>query len=103
MEFHKNAVVIRLSQEMVFMHRSLSDARYDRKHNKVVTPPTPEDWELYNQAVQGLKALQAYEGTEWGGPDYGTEVHKPEPRVTYEYLETHEEWIERCRTMEEEQ
>lgn len=101
MNLHKNTIVIRLSHEQIFMHRAMTDPRYNRKGNRIETPPTSEDWALYHQAVQGFKALEAYEGTEWGGPDYGTEVHKPEPRITFDWLETHDEWIERCRKMEE--
>lgn len=103
MKIDKNSYVISLSHEQVFMNRALSAPRYYRKGNRVETPPTSEDWSLYHQAVQGLKALKAYEGTEWGGPDYGTEVHKPEPRITYEWLETHDEWIARCLAIEKEE
>jgi hypothetical protein len=101
MKINTNSYAFRLTHEQIYMHRALSDDRYGRKHNRHETPPTSEDWALYHQAVQGLKALEAYDGTEWGGPDYGTEVHKPEPRVTYEWLETHDEWIARCREMED--
>jgi hypothetical protein len=31
----------------------------------------------YEAALEGMKALEAYEHTEWGGPDYGTEVPPP--------------------------
>jgi hypothetical protein len=88
-----------ISAEQLYLLMRSRDARYERKHNRIETPPTSEDWSLYHQAVQGLRALEAYVGTEWGGPDTGTEVHKPEPRVTYEWLETHDEWIERCHAL----
>ncbi|NWL34444.1 hypothetical protein [Paenarthrobacter nitroguajacolicus] len=100
MELHKNTIAIWISAEMLYMEKSLTDPRYDRKATRHETPPTAEDWALYSQALAGLRALEAYEGTEWGGPDYGTEVNEPQPRVTYEYHETHEEWLARCHKLD---
>jgi hypothetical protein len=95
----KYGAVIHISDEQLYSLLGINDVRYLRQANKVITLPTSEDWALYHQAVQGLRAMEAYEGTEWGGPDTGTEVHKPEPRVTYEWLETHDEWIARCHAL----
>jgi len=99
-EIHKNAVMIRVSAEMLYMEKSLNDSRYTRKATRHETPPTDEDWGLYFRAKAGLRALEAYEGTEWGGPDYGTEVNEPQPRVTYEYHETEAEWLDRCHKLD---
>ena len=96
---NKNYVTIRLSAEQVFSHRAMSDPRYERKATRTSAPPTPEAWARYRAAKAGLAALEAYEGTEWGGPDYGTEVPEPVPTLTFEYHETIEEWLDRCRDM----
>ena len=98
----KHSAVIHISDELLFQDRAYVDARYDRKHIRHWSEPTAEDWALYHQAVRGKLAMEAYEGTEWGGPDTGTDVHKPEPRVTYEYLETNDEWLARCRALRQE-
>ena len=100
MILHKNAITMLVHCESVWMHKSFSDQRYARKATRYETPPTPEDWALYYQAKAGLRALEAYAGTEWGGPDYGTEVLEPEPRATYEYHETEEEWYARCHELD---
>lgn len=96
---NKNSYAIRISEEALFSSMSWRDSRYERKANRTSNPPTPEAWERYHAAKDGLAALEAYEFTEWGGPDYGTEVPEPEPTTTYEYLETHDEWIRRCRAL----
>lgn len=98
----KMSAVFQISDEQLFILMGYEDKRYDRKHIRHESEPTAEDWALYHQAVRGKLAMEAYEGTEWGGPDTGTEVHKPEPRVTYEYLETHDEWLARCRALRQE-
>ncbi|MDF9748651.1 hypothetical protein [Arthrobacter sp. ES3-54] len=87
------------SSEMIYTEKAWTDGRYARKAIRTEAPPTSEAWERYRAAKAGLAALEAYEGTEWGGPDYGTEVPEPEPTVTFEYLETHDEWLARCDTL----
>jgi len=72
---------------------------YERKGRRIVTPPTAEDMARYEKAKAAFKVLEEYEWMEWGGPDYGTEVEAPRSRVTYEYLETVEEWLDRCRAL----
>jgi len=99
-KINKNYVAIRFSAEMIYSEKSWTDGRYARKSIRTEKPPTPEAWARYHAAKAGLAALEAYEGTEWGGPDYGTEVPEPEPTVTYEYLEAHDEWLARCAAME---
>jgi len=98
----KYGAIMHISDEQLFVQMGYADKRYERKANKIITLPTSEDWGLYHQAVRGMLAMKAYEGTEWGGPDYGTEVHKPEPQTTYEYLETNDEWLARCRALRQE-
>ena len=100
MEINKNTMTMWVSAESVWMYKSFSDPRYSRKATRHETPPTPEDWALYYQAKAGLRALEAYAGTEWGGPDYRTEVNEPEPHATYEYHETEEEWYARCHELD---
>lgn len=96
---NKNYAAVSISAEVLFMEMSWRDPRYVRKANRTSTPPTAEAWERYRAAKAGMAALEAYEGTEWGGPDCRTEVHKPEPTVEFDYLETHDEWMARCRSI----
>ena len=91
-----------ISDEQLFMLMALTDSRYERKANKVINLPTQETWEKYRAALAGLNALKAYEFTEWGGPDYGTEVPRPTSTTTYEFLETNDEWLARCRALRQE-
>jgi len=102
LKLHKNSVAIRISAEAVYSERMWFDGRYARKAIRTETPPTPEAWARYYRAKDGLRSLEAYEFTEWGGPDYGTEVPEPEPTVTFDYLETHDEWLARCAKLETE-
>ena len=96
MKINKNHMTIKVTAEQLYDMKSWSDGRYARKGIRGHEDPTPEAWERYRAAKAGLEALEAYEFTEWGGPDYGTEVPEPEPIATCEYLETHEEWLARC-------
>jgi hypothetical protein len=78
---------------------SWSDSRYHRKSEAYNVSPTNEDWAKYHRARSGLLALQAYEGTE------GLEevsVPMPKPETHYQFTETHEAWIERCRALQAE-
>jgi len=102
MKIHKNYVAIRMSPEAVYFERMMFDGRYARKATRTETPPTPEVWARYYAAKAALLALEAYEFTEWGGPDYGTEVPEPEPAVKFDYLETSDEWLARCEQLERE-
>jgi hypothetical protein len=101
-KLQKFGAITMVSDEQLFTLLSYRDKRYLRKANKIITLPTQEMWEWYRAAVAGLQALEAYEFTEWGGPDYGTEVLEPQPKTTYEYLETHDEWMARCRELRKE-
>jgi hypothetical protein len=100
MNLTKFGARINISEHVLFDWMRYEDARYIRKHNKVEVPPTAEDWEQYRAAKAGFEAMRDYEWTEWGGPDYGTEVLPPPNRYEFEYLETHDEWIARCRALQ---
>jgi hypothetical protein len=75
---------------------------FERKREYKTVEPTPEVWGRYYAALAGLRALNAYEHTEWGGPDYGTEVPEPTPTKEVIWLETHDEWLARCRKLQKE-
>lgn len=98
----KFGATMKISEEVLFGIRSYQDPRYERRATIYKVPPTPEAWELYRAAVVGLAALEAYDGTMFGGPDYGTEVPEPEPTTTVYFLETVDEWLDRCRALERE-
>lgn len=98
----KFGAIFHFSEEWEFQARAFLDPRYARKAEYKTVEPTPEVWARYYAAKNALRVLHDYEHTEWGGPDYGTEV--PEPTATQEvtFLETHEEWIARCRELQKE-
>jgi len=98
-ELHKHSAIMFFSEEQVFDSMSWSDSRYHRKSEAYNVSPTNEDWAKYHRARSGLLALQAYEGTE------GLEevsVPMPKPETHYQFTETHEAWIERCRALQAE-
>lgn len=88
-----------LSEEQVYESRGFIDDRFVRKYTSQTIPPTKEVWARYYAAKNALRVLGEYEFTEWGGPDYGTEVPEPSPTHEITYLETHEEWLDRCRAL----
>lgn len=98
----KTYACVQLTDEQLFRYAAYRDERYERKAKQIAVEPTPEVWARYYAAVKGFQALEAYEFTEWGGPDYGTEVPEPHTTYRYEYLETTEEWLARCRKLREE-
>ncbi|WP_159702423.1 hypothetical protein [Arthrobacter sp. 18067] len=98
-EVRKFGGTIKLSDEQYFEDMGWRDPRYLRMGKVTKTPATPEAWEQYRAAVAGLAALEAYDGTRW---DYGSgapDIPEPEPTSTIEYLETVDEWLDRCRAM----
>lgn len=101
-DVHKVGMTIQLTDEQLFGYMRFEDSRYDRKAKQIAVEPTPEVWARYYAAVKGFQALEAYEFTEWGGLDYGTEVPEPHTTYRYEYLETNEEWLARCRALRQE-
>ena len=98
----KLGATMTISDEQLFTGRSLWDPRYRRRADITQAPPTPEAWDRYRAAVAGLAAFEAYEGSRHGGPDYGNEVPEPEPAITIEFLETVDEWLDRCRALDRE-
>lgn len=102
MKIHKNSYAIRLSAEQVFWNRGLFDPRYSRKVERViVTEPTEADWANYRTAQRCHNYLLESPYFEDGGPDERSSVNPPEPTREYIYAETTEEWIARCKAMEE--
>lgn len=99
---HKLGATIQISDELFYADKAAQDPRYTRRYTSTKQPPTAEAWERYRAAVAGLAAFEAYEGSMYGGPDYGNEVPEPEPVTTFEFLETAEEWLERCRALDRE-
>ena len=86
-----------ISDEALFRDMGYRNPEFQRKANVTEIPPSAAVWARYYTALVAVQALQAYEFTKWGGPDYDTEVREPEPTLEFEYLETHEEWLARCR------
>lgn len=103
MKLNKVPAYIKISPEVYFEGLGHQDERFRRRHRRTEVKPTPEVWARYYAALAGLRALEAYEWTMFGGPDYGTEVPEPSSTYEYEYLETNEEWLARCRSMESRQ
>lgn len=99
---NKYSAIMLISEEAIFTEMGYGDERYLRKGNRVINLPTQETWDRYRAAVRGFQALEAYEFTEWGGPDYGTEVPEPQPIRAIEWLETNDEWLARCRALRQE-
>ena len=102
MRIRKNSYAIRISDEQLFMHRGLFDPRYERKVERVVvTEPTEADWTAYRTAKRCHEYLLESPYFEDGGPDERSTVNPPEPTREYIYAETVDEWIARCKAMEE--
>lgn len=97
----KAGTVYLVSREAYYTSLGYEDERYKRKVNIKTTEPTGEAWRRYGAAVKAMKVLEAYEGMEWGGPEYGPELREPEPTHEYEYLETEKEWLARCRELDQ--
>ena len=91
---------VKLTEDQVFHRRAWKDERYIRRVERTVThPPSAEDWAEYEKAVEALEFLRDCRFYEEGGPDYESTVEPPGDRYEYIYLETKEEWRERCRQM----
>lgn len=103
MKMNTNSVAIRLSAEEVYMYRSWDDSRYDRRVEKVITTdPTEAEWAEYRKAKEAHDFLLESPYFQDGGPDEGSSVEEPEPKREYIYAETTEEWLDRCRKLDEE-
>ena len=81
-----------------------TDTRFRRRGGPVVKHPTEADWDAYHRAVAGLKALKDYDGTYWQATDYGDgvpKVEEPHDHTVIKWLETEDEWLDRCRKLRE--
>lgn len=95
----KIGMTIPVSWAVICEEMALSDSRYEQKARKTVVAPTAEDWAKYHLAKRALLTLNAYEGT-IGAEE--VEIPCPKPITHYEFLETIEEWLDRCRTLQAE-
>lgn len=95
-QFHKTSTTAKISDEQLFTLMALSDSRYEQKARKTVVAPTAEDWAKYHLAKRALLTLKAYENTT-GAEE--VEIPCPKPTTHYEFLETIEEWLDRCRAL----
>lgn len=95
-QFHKTSTTVKISDEQLFTLMALDNPEYERKARKTVVASTNHDWALYHQAKQGLLAVKRYEGT-IGAEE--VEIPCPKPVTHYEFLETVEEWLDRCRAL----
>lgn len=103
MKIHKNEVYVRISAEQVYMYRAWQDRRYSRKVERVITTdPTEAHWAEYRKAKEAHDYLLESPYFQDGGPDEGSSVEEPEPKREYIYAETTEEWLDRCRKLDEE-
>ena len=104
MKLHKNHAVIRLSAEQVYWERGFRDSRYNRLLDRIeVTQPTEAEWAEYRKAKAAHDYLIMSPYFDDGGPDEGSSVSPPEPRREYIWAETHEEWLARCRALDQEE
>lgn len=102
MNLNKNACAIWMSHEQVFMHRAMSDPRYSRRVERViVTQPTEADYAEYQKARDAHEYLLNSPYFDDGGPDERSSISPPEPTREYIYAETIDEWIARCKELEE--
>lgn len=95
----KYSAITFISDELHFDLLAETDSRYERKATKTIVGSTSEDWALYHQAKKALLTLKRYENT-IGAEE--VEVPIPKPKTHYHWLETVEEWLDRCRTLQAE-
>jgi hypothetical protein len=95
----KIGMTIPVSWAVIFEERALSDSRYEQKARKTIVAPTSEDWAKYHLAKRALLTLKAYENTT-GAEE--VEIPCPKPKTEYEFLETVDEWLDRCRALQAE-
>lgn len=92
----KFGAITLISDAVMFDLVAATDSRYEQKARKTVVAPTAEDWAKYHLAKRALLTLNAYEGT-IGAEE--VEIPCPKPTTHYEFLETIEEWLDRCRAL----
>ena len=73
---------------------NLSD--YSRRGHAAPREIPADEQARYEAALEAFRVLEAYEHTEWGGPDYCAEVPPP-PKVGWVWDETEEEHRERIK------
>jgi len=101
MNLHKHAAAIRIPDEMRFL--MTPDPRYRRLVERIIiTQPTEADWDEYHKAREAHEYLLNSPYFDDGGPDERSSVSPPEPTRQYVYAETNEEWLTRCRAIEQE-
>lgn len=98
----KISAVMFLTEEQLFDSMSHRDSRYQRKAEYKTVEPTPEEWARYHEAKKAFDLLEAYDGMDWGIPESDPFVYEPSPKQEVTFLETNEEWLERCRQLQKE-
>jgi hypothetical protein len=98
----KISVRMVFSEEQLFTNIGLSDSRYQRKAEYKTEEISPETWARYYEAKNAFRILADSEFMEWGSPEAEPEVAEPYAKRAVTYLETHEEWLERCRQLQKE-
>ena len=102
MKLHKHSVAIRIPDEMRFL--MMSDTRYRRLVERVnITQPTEADWAEYRKAKKAHEYLLNSPYFDDSGPDERSSVSPPQPTREYVYAETTEEWLTRCRELDQEE
>ena len=100
MNVQKKYITVQLTEEQVFDSFAMRDREYCRKGRYVPREVPADEQARYKAALAGYEALEAYEGTEWG---YDSDLTVTPPSTTmWEFTETEEEWLARCRKRYEE-
>jgi len=95
----KQGAIMFISDAVIFEQLSYSDSRYERKATKTIVASTTEDWAKYHLAKRALLTLKDYENTT-GAEE--VEIPCPKPKTEYHFLETVDEWLDRCRALQAE-
>jgi len=100
-KLHRYSAAIRIPDEMRFL--MMADPRYRRLVERIdITQPTEADWAEYRKVKKAHEYLLNSPYFDDGGPDERSSVSPPEPTREYVYAETTEEWLTRCRAIEQE-
>ena len=99
-DLQKKYITVQLTEEQVFYSFAMRDPEYGRRGSYVPREVPADEQARYEAALAGYKALEAYEGTEWGYENDLTVT--PPSTTTWEFTETDEEWLARCRKRYEE-
>jgi len=99
----KISVDIYISDEQRYQAKALYDDRYDRRAERMEAAPSPGYWEQFRKAEECLAFLRGYPDMDWGDWDQEEpSLSPPRCNVFYTYLETVDEWLERCRALDKE-